>query len=44
MNPGSLILSIVMMLNHMGWNEAAYLLMGCMEKLTHCVSGEAPYV
>ena len=25
-NPGSLILSAVMMLNHMGWNEAAGLI------------------
>jgi len=31
-NPGSLILSAVMMLNHMGWNEAADLILGGMEK------------
>jgi isocitrate dehydrogenase len=31
-NPGSLILSAVMMLNHMGWNEAADLIIGGMEK------------
>jgi isocitrate dehydrogenase len=31
-NPGSLILSAVMMLNHMGWNEAADLILGGMER------------
>jgi isocitrate dehydrogenase len=31
-NPGSLILSAVMMLNHMGWNEAADLIIAGMEK------------
>jgi len=31
-NPGSLILSAVMMLNHMEWNEAADLILGGMEK------------
>ncbi|MFH1277512.1 MAG: isocitrate/isopropylmalate family dehydrogenase [Candidatus Eisenbacteria bacterium] len=31
-NPGSLILSAVMMLNHMGWNEAADRILGGMEK------------
>ncbi len=31
-NPGSLILSAVMMLNHMGWNEAADLVLSGMEK------------
>ena len=31
-NPGSLILSAVMMLNHMGWNEAADLILAGMEK------------
>ncbi|MFQ5516032.1 MAG: NADP-dependent isocitrate dehydrogenase [Acidimicrobiia bacterium] len=31
-NPGSLILSAVMMLNHMGWNEAADLILSGMEK------------
>jgi isocitrate dehydrogenase len=31
-NPGSLILSAVMMLNHMGWNEAADLIIGGMEQ------------
>jgi isocitrate dehydrogenase len=31
-NPGSLILSAVMMLNHMGWNEAADLIRGGMER------------
>jgi isocitrate dehydrogenase len=31
-NPGSLILSAVMMLNHMGWNEAADLIIGGMER------------
>jgi isocitrate dehydrogenase len=30
-NPGSIILSAVMMLNHMGWNEAADLVLGGME-------------
>jgi isocitrate dehydrogenase len=30
-NPGSLILSAVMMLNHMGWNEAADLIIKGME-------------
>ena len=31
-NPGSIILSAVMMLNHMGWNEAAELILGGMER------------
>jgi isocitrate dehydrogenase len=31
-NPGSLILSAVMMLNHMGWNEAADLIITGMEQ------------
>jgi len=31
-NPGSLILSAVMMLNHMQWNEAADLILGGMER------------
>jgi isocitrate dehydrogenase len=31
-NPGSLILSAVMMLNHMGWNEAADLIIRGMER------------
>jgi isocitrate dehydrogenase len=31
-NPGSLILSAVMMLNHMGWNQAADLILGGMER------------
>jgi isocitrate dehydrogenase len=31
-NPGSLILSAVMMLNHMGWDEAADLIIGGMER------------
>ena len=31
-NPGSLILSAVMMLNHMGWDEAADLILAGMEK------------
>ena len=31
-NPGSLILSAVMMLNHMGWTEAADLVSGGMER------------
>ncbi len=31
-NPGSLILSAVMMLNHMGWNEAADMILSGMEK------------
>jgi isocitrate dehydrogenase len=31
-NPGSIILSAVMMLNHMGWNEAADLILGGMER------------
>jgi isocitrate dehydrogenase len=31
-NPGSLILSAVMMLNHMSWNEAADLVIGGMER------------
>jgi len=31
-NPGSLILSAVMMLNHMGWNEAADALISGMER------------
>jgi isocitrate dehydrogenase len=31
-NPGSSILSAVMMLNHMGWSEAADLVIGGMEK------------
>jgi len=31
-NPGSLILSAVMMLNHMGWNEAGDLVIGGMER------------
>ncbi len=31
-NPGSLILSAVMMLNHMGWNEAADLIIAGMER------------
>jgi isocitrate dehydrogenase len=31
-NPGSLILSAVMMLNHMGWNEAADLVLSGMRK------------
>jgi isocitrate dehydrogenase len=31
-NPGSLILSAVMMLNHMGWNEAADMIIGGMEQ------------
>jgi isocitrate dehydrogenase len=31
-NPGSLILSAVMMLNHMGWSEAADKLIGGMER------------
>jgi isocitrate dehydrogenase len=31
-NPGSLILSAVMMLNHMGWNEAADLVIEGMRK------------
>ena len=31
-NPGSLVLSAVMMLNHMGWNEAADLIIGGMER------------
>ncbi len=31
-NPGSIILSAVMMLNHMGWGEAADLINGGMEK------------
>ena len=31
-NPGSLILSAVMMLNHMGWNEAADLVIGGMAR------------
>jgi len=31
-NPGSLILSAVMMLNHMGWNEAADMILGGMEQ------------
>jgi isocitrate dehydrogenase len=31
-NPGSLILSAVMMLEHMGWNEAAKLIISAMEK------------
>jgi isocitrate dehydrogenase len=31
-NPGSLILSAVMMLNHMGWNEAADLILRGMER------------
>jgi isocitrate dehydrogenase len=31
-NPGSLILSAVMMLNHMEWNEAADLIIGGIEK------------
>jgi isocitrate dehydrogenase len=31
-NPGSLILSAVMMLNHLGWNEAADLVIKGMEK------------
>ena len=31
-NPGSLILSAVMMLNHMGWNEAAELIIHGMER------------
>jgi isocitrate dehydrogenase len=30
-NPGSIILSAVMMLNHMGWNEAAELILKGME-------------
>ncbi|MFH1679722.1 MAG: isocitrate/isopropylmalate family dehydrogenase [Candidatus Eisenbacteria bacterium] len=31
-NPGSIILSAVMMLNHMGWNEAADSILGGMER------------
>ncbi len=31
-NPGSIILSAVMMLNHMGWNEAAARIIGGMER------------
>jgi isocitrate dehydrogenase len=31
-NPGSLILSAVMMLNHMGWTEAADMIIGGMEQ------------
>ena len=31
-NPGSLILSAVMMLNHMEWSEAADLIIGGIEK------------
>jgi isocitrate dehydrogenase len=31
-NPGSLILSAVMMLNHMGWDEAADMIIGGMER------------
>jgi len=31
-NPGSLILSAVLMLEHMGWNEAADLVVKAMEK------------
>ncbi len=31
-NPGSLILSAVMMLEHLGWNEAARLIIGGMER------------
>jgi isocitrate dehydrogenase len=31
-NPGSLILSAVMMLEHMNWNEAATLIVNGMEK------------
>lgn len=31
-NPGSLILSAVMMLEHLGWNEAANLIVGGMER------------
>jgi isocitrate dehydrogenase len=31
-NPGSLILSAVMMLNHMGWNEAADMIIGGLER------------
>ena len=31
-NPGSLILSAVMMLEYMGWNEAADLIVAALEK------------
>ncbi len=31
-NPGSIVLSSVMMLEHMGWNEAARLIVGGMER------------
>jgi isocitrate dehydrogenase len=31
-NPGSIILSAVMMLNHMGWTEAADMIIGGMER------------
>jgi len=40
-NPGSLILSAVMMLNHMGWNEAADLVLGGMRKAI--VDGQVTY-
>ncbi len=34
-NPGSIILSAVMMLNHMGWSEAGDLIINGMEKAIH---------
>jgi isocitrate dehydrogenase len=40
-NPGSLILSAVMMLNHMGWNEAAELINGGMRRAI--VDGHVTY-
>ena len=40
-NPGSLILSAVMMLNHMGWNEAAELILNGMRKAI--VDGHVTY-
>jgi len=40
-NPGSLILSAVMMLNHMGWNEAADLIISGMEQ--SIIEGQVTY-
>jgi len=40
-NPGSLILSAVMMLNHMGWNEAADLILTGMRKAI--IDGQVTY-
>jgi isocitrate dehydrogenase len=40
-NPGSLILSAVMMLNHMGWNEAADMIISGME--TSIKEGQVTY-